>query len=270
MTLPIEWIYLVVNRRLFRSAQVYLYLKSISDGKTCIQPELVNEITEVLGLKSGKTTKKAIEKLLELNWVGYNPASKYYFVRSFKNVAFLHGFSRKTVAKFEIEYLGELKAYLIGAIIEDLIRKQKRRIRKLKVDTNNSEREHLRAERYKGRSFQPEEATASFFPLANKALAKILHISVQTAFEYKKLAKEQGYIEIKKNFKHIDISHKELWLYKKTIDEAEAAKVRVLPLGNDRYIVYSQECDTVKSNVIFAYSKKIKSYIRVQKGKQPR
>jgi hypothetical protein len=165
--------------------------------------------------------------------------------------------------------LVQLKAFLIGAIIEDLIRKQKKKL-KYSNNNNNSKRMILRAERLKGRSFQPEDKFASFFPMANIALSKILNISIQTAFEYKKLAQKHGFIEIKKNNNPIDISPNELWLYKKSVGEKEAARIRKIKTGKGRYIVYRQECDTVKSNVIFAYSKKIKSYNKGTNAKQPR
>lgn len=253
-SIPIEFCWYVITKKVSREAQLYLYLKSICDGKIKIDRSLLIEIAQNLELKAFQTLRSALKRLIDKNWIGYNPKSKNYFIRSFAEVGRLHGFKRKLVAKFEIEDLIELKAFLIGAIVGDLIRNQKR---KLKM-----------AERLKGRSFQPFEATASFYPMANEALAKILGVSLHTAYSYKRLADKGGFINVKKNARELKVPLNEIFHFKKAFPEY-AAKLRVARLYKDEYITYLQEVDSVKSNVTFAFGKKFKTLYKGHKRKEP-
>jgi hypothetical protein len=97
MTIPINLCFYIVNERIFRAAQVYLCLKSFCDGKLYITKSTLIEISIILEVKAIQTIRTALKVLIELNWVGYNPKSKYYFIRSFSTVCNIYGYRRKTV-----------------------------------------------------------------------------------------------------------------------------------------------------------------------------
>ncbi|MCW3789354.1 hypothetical protein [Plebeiibacterium sediminum] len=248
-SIPVELAYWAITNKKSRLVQVYLCLKALCDGKLKINSETQKCIANFIGVKSRQTISNHLNQLLELNWVGYNNKSGYYFIRSFGFVMNQLGFKRQTLAKFEIDDIKIIKAFFIGAIISDLIKKQKRQI--------------VRTERLKGRFYQSRKNVASFYPIANIALAKILNISIYSAFKYKQLAKDCNFIEIKNNRRLLKINKNELWIYRKSIDEKESSKTRIINISDNQHIVYTQEIDTVKSNVILAIGKKNKSSIRV-------
>ena len=250
-SIPIELAYWAITNKKSRTVQVYIALKSLCDGKLTVDIELQKGIAALIGIKSRQTIRSHINLLLDYNWIGYNEKSKNYFIRSWGFVMSNLGFRRQILIRFDIVDLRNLKELFIGAIIADLIKKQKR--------------QQLRAEQNKGSSFQPLEKVASFFPVANVALARILKISVYSAFKYKRKARDSGFIEIHNNKKLLKINKEELWMYRKAVDEQVARRTRFYRVNKNTYIIYTQEVDTVKSNVILANGKKNKSSIRVYK-----
>ena len=177
--------------------------------------------------------------LREINWVGYNPKSGYYFIRGFDRIRILDGFTRRTGVEYETKGIRYFKAFCIGAIIGYLV--------------NNQKRDKWLLERKKARSSQGSHLSSSFFPISSWVLAKILNVSLSTAHRLKTLAANEGYIQIKKQLKPMGIHVKHVNCIKKYFPEIEH-KIRI-----QRNELFIQEVDMISHNLYYKNSKKIES-----------
>src|SRR5678815_5097358 len=70
-----------LSENLSNSFRLYCYLKGQCSGKM----KIVSMATISEDLKCHpKSITNNLKKLQELNWIGYNPKSKYYFIRGFE------------------------------------------------------------------------------------------------------------------------------------------------------------------------------------------
>ena len=76
---------------------LYLYLKSISNGKIRLNKETKEEISKALNCTT-RTLYNNLHKLQARNWIGYNPKSKLYFVRGFEKVRAIENWERRAGA----------------------------------------------------------------------------------------------------------------------------------------------------------------------------
>ncbi len=184
---PIGLASVALSEKLFRPFQLYVFLKTKCSGKLRIDNRLLKEIGSNLGLKSERAVKNNLKILIKKNWIGYNKKSKYYFIRSFNYLCQLEQVKRKTAAEFNPKHIKHFKAFLAGSNICSLVNHQRWKQRKL--------------ERLNGGSNQRFRKSTKYYPVACKALAKCLKISISTAFEWKGLAVKRKYVLVKKNFK---------------------------------------------------------------------
>jgi hypothetical protein len=190
INIPIEICSDALKKRRVRALQVFIYLKLKCSGKIKIDQQFLKNTANELGLKSIKTIKASITDLLHRHWISISNKSGYYFVKGFDRIRKLHNFQKRNGAEFSIDDIKKFKAFLIAAIISNLINAQKRRLKAIELS--------------KGGSKTTAFKQSFFYPVANGALAKILGISISTAYEWKKLAKKQGYIKIRANSRKID------------------------------------------------------------------
>ena len=192
--IPAELCNFVLTSKLIRPFQVFIYLKSKCSGKIRLSKSDMDNVALDLGLKSGKTINSCIKKLIEINWVGFSPRSGFYFIKGFEKIRKQHKFYRRRGVEFNLDEIRDLKGFLIATSISLLINAQKRRKRAVERSMSGSK--------------TPACLRSFYFEIANEALAKILRISISTAFEWKNLAEKQGYIKIRKHFAEIDVNPK--------------------------------------------------------------
>lgn len=190
INIPIELCAYALSAKIVRLLQVLVYLKLKCSGKIIINRQFLKIIATELGIKSIKTIETSIADLQKRQWISKSNRSGYYFVKGFERIRKLHNFRRRNGAEFSINDIKKFKAFLISAVISNLINAQKRRLRAV--------------ERPKGGSKTSAFKQSLFYPVANGALAKILGISISTAYEWKKMAKKQGYIKIRANSRKMD------------------------------------------------------------------
>ena len=183
--IPVDLRIHTLQNKLTRSFQLYIFLKSTCSGKRLItQNDRINFSVD-LDLKTTKTISNHFKKLLSLNWIGYNPKSKYYFIRSFDRVKEIENLDYRTAAEFDPKEIRKFKAFIIGAVIGYLV---------------NSQKKDRRHEPKKTRKYCSKPGRhPSYFPISSEVLANILNVSQSTAHSYILLAKNAGYIRMKKN-----------------------------------------------------------------------
>jgi len=176
-----------------------------------------------------------------MNWVGYNSRSRFYFIRSFNNVLSQLNIAklRRKGALLKYEHIENLEAFLISVILEDLYTK----IRWKK-------RQELAREFKKGRAFQVLADSIVYVEISCKYLAKVLDISISTAYKYKQLAFKSGMIDIMKNIKPLNVSPVMLFHINKSVPEY---KGRFRKHGGGVGVVCS---DKVRTNIKLLRRKK--------------
>lgn len=188
-SIPVDISAYVVKHHLYRPFQFYILLKSQCNGQMRISSSDFDTYAHTLEMKCGKSLKLALKKLLKLNWVGYNPSSKTYFVRGFKKVRQLIGGYSRSATQFFTENLLELKAFVAASVMGYMVNCQKK-----KEYASGSIQGGLHHNAY-------EFSDSDFYPVANTAVAKIVGVAPSTAFELKKLAAKEKFIFVRKSFK---------------------------------------------------------------------
>ena len=246
INIPVELCEYVIRNNFYRPMQLYIYLNTHCSGKMKISSNDLIEIGKAIGLKSARAVTNNLQKLLDKNWIGYSKKSKYYFIRSIDKIRQLHNFKKRKAAEFDSRHIKKLKAFLAAAKIGYLLNIQQWRKRA-------TERKH-------GRSKHIARLSTDFYPLANTALAKLLKISVSTAFQLKQLARKAGYIKIRKTFVKLplDSSHRDF--YKKAMPEFAS----LVKMKSDKLIL--QDVDMVSHNLSFRNRKKLETYIQGVSG----
>ena len=186
-TVPIELCELAIQYRSVNQFRLYILLKWYSSGKIRLSQTDLTGIATFLSC-SKRTIKNLLRNLIAINWIGFNPKSQIYFIRGFYKVCEIERLNSIAGAWFEFSDFETFEAFCAATIFAKLIKFQKRR---------------RRLERKKGRSIHTRPVV--FFPIAIRYMAKILNISESKAYRIKKLAKEAGYIEVKKKSIYLNI-----------------------------------------------------------------
>jgi hypothetical protein len=196
-------------------------------------------IAETLDLKTKKAVKNNINLLLERNWIDFDKSTGYYYIRGFDKIRKLLGLKKRTGAEFNSKDIKKFKGFITGAVIGYLAISQRRKRRA--GDLNS------------GRSNAPARHNLQYYEVANTGIAKILKVSVSTAFEYKQLAKKEGYILVKKRLLSIGVPAKYIELYK-NVNPDEANKIRT---SNGDLLI--QQIDLITPCISFRRRKKIET-----------
>ncbi len=228
--IPIELCEFCLVNKISKPFQLYMLLKLRCSGKKRISKSEINEMATELGYRSERSIRNNLKELQKYNFVGHNPKSGYFFIRSFDKIRVMHGLMNGRMGVFFYkEDLKSFKAFLIGAVIAKTVYINKMREKAL----------GLRRESPK------HSAPSSYFPISHSFLANNLDIASSTAADYKNIAAKAGYITIKKVLTPLDIDWRIVHLYKRAVPE-EAHKIRVLNKN-----VFLQESDLVGSNMEF-------------------
>lgn len=205
---PTDLCQYVLKNKLTKPLQLYLLLKFECSGIIKINEQDKQRMAQFLNVKTIKTIDNNLKKLIELNWIGFNENTGWYFIRSFDNIKSQLKLKRRIYVELLRKDIVSLKGFLVGAFIGTLIREQRRRF--------------FESERKKGRSIQ---FLIDFFPVANYILMKFLNISNSTASAYKECAVKHGYILRKKSYSRTNLSAKQLNEFKRQYEYPEKVKV---------------------------------------------
>ncbi len=203
--------------------------------------EALEEIRVALDYRSVRAVKNNLIRLIELNWIGKDENSGYYFIRGFEWLLQEIGETNNKKALFYTQDIRELRSFVTASIMGDIIRKQRWIIK------------HELAQQYKGRAFQAHAKSISYYqPIANRYLAKVLSVAPSTAAGYKQEALHAGFIELKPDINPLDISSSQVPYY---LDENPHHSTKIRRKNKGRY-VYLRESDLVCSNIVFVRGKK--------------
>jgi len=189
LLLPTDLCQFVLMNKLAKPFQLFVLLKACCSGKFKITEKEIEDIRVILGLESTRTVANNLKVLQKRNWIGYNKKSGYYFIRSFAAVKSIEKLKFKTAAEFTTNLIRDFKAFLVGAVIGNIIRFKIWQIREL--------------EQINGCSKHSSNLRFRYYKMANTYLSKILNVSISTAYEYKQLARDAKFILIEPTIRRI-------------------------------------------------------------------
>lgn len=240
LTIPIELIRYVKTQRLERCFSVYLYLKINSDGVINAKDIPYEGICRDLHIKDRRTFKKHINKLISLDWVGFNPKTKNYFIRGFAFLKDKYGFKTRVGAICEKSNLRELKYFLPAAIIAFEIKRQK--MIQSKVIRRNG---GVTALKKQGAIQLPFPFfLRRYFGLSNEGLGKVLLCSKSEANRLKIKAGDLGFLVVKKRVELISkLDKPDFYLRGNSPD---SCKIRFFKQKDGSIRVYKQLMDEIE------------------------
>lgn len=110
--IPLNIITLALRENKVNQLKLFVYLKMNSSGILRIDNEYIKANYEALGYKTHKTFKNNLQRLLNDNWVGYNPKTGIYFIRSYKY------FGESTKFYFKDEYFKDFRGFLSACVVK--------------------------------------------------------------------------------------------------------------------------------------------------------
>jgi len=164
------------------SALIFLHFKS--SGIISIK-EARNALKLVQGLSSNPSRKKVLDELLQLNWIGYNPKTRYVHLRSFRRICFELNLGVAKVIPCSQKDLANTRYFIYAVVINAKLYQQKSAI---KLQT--------------GRDPVANKSEATLqgpYPgLGKFGLGLLLHCSPTTALRIKAKCLELGFIRVHK------------------------------------------------------------------------
>ena len=198
---PVDLCKLCLQEGLVNTTRVHIYLKYITSGKTRITKELINKTSKHLQLDL-KTVKKHIDIMYDRNWLGFNPASGYTFIRGFESLRIIEGFTTRAGSEFLISEINEFKEFCVASFVGYLLNRQKSRL--------------WQSERLKARSSQDCHKACDFRNcISNETIGQFLGKSKSTASRYIRSAEKVGYFKVEYNYTSLTLNRRDLGLVEK-------------------------------------------------------
>jgi hypothetical protein len=97
--------------------QLFVALKLTCSGKIKAKNKALQQIRSSLGIKSRTTFNKRLTALKQLNWIGFNDVSGYYFVRSYERVCSDLGLTSRRRVNFQTSQFPHFRLFCFAAIV---------------------------------------------------------------------------------------------------------------------------------------------------------
>jgi len=238
--IPVELCEYVLMHKLSKPFQLYMLLKSICYGQMKIDKQFHKLLAARLGLKSEKTIKNNLKILLDLNFIGHNPNSGYYFIRGFHWVQSKLKLTARTAAEFDYADIDKLQAFCMAAVTCYIVKQQKRK---------------WLSEQDKGCSNHDNHLSSAFY-VSSTLLRDKLGISLNTAYRLKKKAHETGFLEIIPNWEPLNQDAR----FKRSYLKGWPENKNILRVRDG--MLFLQRSDQIIPKVRFKRRKKIETLIR--------
>jgi hypothetical protein len=187
--IPFDLAQLVFRERNFLEFQIWLLLKHWTNGHLELTPEIKAKLSKVLGT-SKRTIGRAVHRLRQRNWLGYNPDNGRTYVRGFDNLRRMERLPERLGVWFNVQQIHNLEAFVTACAYGYFIRKQK--VRSWRG----------RAAAFKnGEAVQPARPAPlpKFFPVALSVLERKFGVSRSTIQRGRKVSEAAGFMAVRHN-----------------------------------------------------------------------
>ena len=203
LVVPYQQFEYVEKHALHNALAFYLALKFQGDKFRLNCPKY-KEAYRLADLQDARTRKKHLQKLLELNWIGYNPVSGVYHVNGTLKIRQFLCLKNRTGLKIFKKDIQHIRVFTFGSILSYrllLIDKAQ------KFKVSKEEKLALKEKRGVKKGFSFGETLIEFdkqslepkhVGMSVAKLGQVFNLSPSTCSELKQKARELGYIKIKK------------------------------------------------------------------------
>jgi hypothetical protein len=130
--IPVSMLLYAQHSSLIDELKLYVALKLSFSGKIRGKKSMFKPLIDLHGAKSHNTFNKRLGRLQQLNWIGYNNTSDYYFIRGYERVCSDLGIHLGTCAEFETKHFANFRAFAFAAIVGKQVKSMEYAIRKRK------------------------------------------------------------------------------------------------------------------------------------------
>lgn len=189
-TIPAQLALWILREKKFREFQIYLELKRRSGYYLMITPQIKKEIAEAFGVTS-RTVNNTINTLVHLNWIGHNPISNKYYVRSFKTLEMIVDVKSRRGYVLKRVQINSCKSFVAAVGFAEIARDMRRR--------------ELTAaqKRWCATTFCRIKRSLRTLPcpIASSYYAKVHSCSKSTASIYRRMCESSGFISVTKSIR---------------------------------------------------------------------
>jgi hypothetical protein len=235
----------VVINNFARPFQVFLLLKANCSGTVFLDTHSKNLIANHLKV-STKTVDRAIQRLIDINWIGYDTRTGKYYVRSFELIQEYIGDDSRKCSLFHLDEIYKIKGFVFSSVLAYKINQRKHYQRSviskksLGVINRENTLQRLRS------ANTPDNPYKDIFRSGNlpvREIGKVFGKSNSVIHNYKLEAEKAGYISICHRFYNTGISARFLNTYKRVNEEI--AHKTVAKGGVIKIIL----CDDISHNI---------------------
>ena len=227
--IPVSLLQFAEERSLIEELKFYIAIKLIASGKIKGKNKLFKPLFNLHGIKHHFTFNKRLNRLKQLNWVGYNPSSDYYFIRGYERVCTDLGLSSRTYAEFEIKYFDNFRVFVFAAIIGKKVKSMEYARKK------NKEENKLVPKYWEGTKPSVPLPFPDYIGLPVASMAALTGKSMSWCSELKNKAEELGLLKTREKLITVDILPKNhllrLGLREMYQDCYERFKIRIIKRG---------------------------------------
>lgn len=227
LLVPVQISQFVYDNELTKPFSIYLYLKLLAGDKVAASDEVFNSLRTDLKMADPKnrTFRKHLQKLLDLNWIGYNAKSGIYHIRSFDHIRAVNGFKKCRATKLFLRDIKQIQIYLVGVIICSEIHGQKYywEIVKRRSGTATKKRDVAKQSKASFHSSKPP-----YYGICNRKIARLLGCKYTRACTLKNAAAAAGYLTIRHRYLDVKELDKADYLLRPTLAEQNPQLARRL------------------------------------------
>jgi predicted transcriptional regulator len=239
---PLELCKMVLRENLISEAKVWLAGHLIYSGNAKANTTTYEHLSATCGV-SESTVYKKINLLEELDWLSKNKVNNWLHFRTKKHLFSIHKWESKKSAVAFIEDVPQFKAFCIGAVVSNFIKRSR------SAKTGLTRR-------------RPEQA---WHPVSLSIIENLFEVSEKTAFTYRKIASQHGYLKMREDIREIqNLLPNEL----KHLRQQEIQSIKVKPFGSTEFLrVNTKQLKKKRNKVVLQLPNLILPNILIKKDR---
>jgi len=263
LNIPVGLITYAHNTGIRKPFSCYLSLQFLFAGKIHEDHLFEASLRFDLGIRDSRTFRKYISKLVQHQFLVYNPKSGYYFIRGFERLRTIHGIKDRTSVLLYRHQLSDIQAFIDTALIGQVIQNQeyywvkgKERFRRAALTMKDNANTLVVVD---------PTTRPPYFGLSNVRIADKLNCSLSQACKRKHKAETAGLLQTTAHYKHYHTLPKADYQirshvyksYPTLINRLRFRKVKNPNTGLNEVELVQQLHDEIKPLITFSKRKRI-------------
>lgn len=198
LRVPVQLLELCLREKIINQFRVYLCMKRRCVGQMRLSPEMVKEIADEIGVHQA-TVLRYIETMKKKNWIGYNPNSGMYFIRGWSYILGVEKLEGRSGVEVDFDSdIKNLRALAFAAATSHYMKVRERTGHKRSGSKQQSS--ETSEDNEKPINLGAFVEKSAFNKLGVVELGQRFNVTPMCISNWKKRAKELGYLEYQHNF----------------------------------------------------------------------